>query len=142
MAGDLAGELMWTPADREHYRETRKRYPSDLSDEEWALVAPFFAGYAPASTTMRDVVEACLYLVAEGCRWRSLPSDLPPRQTVRWWWDRFRREGAWERATHALTPIARAATGRRAEPRTGLVDTHSARRGPQKGAAASTAASG
>ena len=133
---------MWTPADREHYRETRKRYPSDLSDEEWALIAPFCAGAAPASTTMRDVVEACLYLVAEGCRWRSLPRDFPPWQTVRWWWDRFRREGTRERATRALTPAARTAAGRRAEPRTGLVDTRSVRCGPQRGGAASTAASG
>ena len=131
---------MWTPADRERYRETRKRYPSDLSDEEWALIAPFFAGYAPASTTVREIVEACLYLVAEGCRWRALPKDFPPWQTVRWWWDRFRREGVWGCATRALTPAARHAVGRGAGPRTGLVDTQSVRCGPQKGHAASTAA--
>ena len=124
---------MWTQLDRETHREIRKRYPSDLSDEEWALTIPFFAGYHPVSTTIREVVEACLYLVAEGCRWRALPKDFPPWQTVRWWWDRFRREGVWEGATRALTLAARTAAGRGAEPRTGLVDSQSVRCGPQKG---------
>jgi putative transposase len=124
---------MWTQLNRETHREIRKRYPSDLSDEEWALTIPFFAGYRPVSTTIREVVEACLYLVAEGCRWRALPKDFPPWQTVRWWWDRFRREGVWEGATRALTLAARTAAGRGAEPRTGLVDSQSVRCGPQKG---------
>src|SRR5919206_4008398 len=62
-----------------------------------------------------------------------LPRDFPPWQTVRWWWDRFRREGAWEAAAHALTRKARVAAGRRAEPRTGPVDTRSVRCGPRRG---------
>src|SRR5438309_257025 len=92
---------MWTQADREIHREIRKRYPSDLTDGEWALTVPFFATYRPLSTTIRAIMEACLHLVAEGCRWRALPKDFPPWQTVRWWWDRFRREGVWDRATRA-----------------------------------------
>src|SRR3954471_5699072 len=119
--------------DRELHRETGRRYPSDLSDEEWSLTSGFFANYRPLSTTIREIVEACLCLVAEGCRWRALPRDFPPWQTVRWWWDRFRREGVWQAAARALTPAARAAAGRSAEPRTGLVDTQSVRCGPQKG---------
>lgn len=124
---------MWTQADREIYRETGKRYPSDLSDEEWALTAPFLAGYRPLRTTIRAIVEACPCLVAEGCRWRALPKDFPPWQTVRWRWGRFRREGAREAAAHTLTPAARTAAGRDAEPRTGLIDSRSVRRGPRKG---------
>ena len=95
---------MWTQADREIHRETKKRYPSDLSDREWALTIPFFATCRPLSATIRAIVEACLYLVAEGCRRRALPKDFPPWQTVRWWWDRFRREGVWDAATRALRP--------------------------------------
>ena len=136
------GADMWTPADREIHRETKRRYPSDLSDEEWGLISPFFTDYRPVSSTIREIVEACLYLVAEGCRWRALPRDFPPWQTVRWWWDRFRREGAWEHATRALTPAARRAVGRDAAPKTGLVDTQSVRCGPQKGGVASTVARG
>ena len=124
---------MWTAQDREFYHEVVRRYPSDLSDAEWALTARFFAGYQPLSATIREIVEACLYLVAEGCRWRALPTDFPPWQTVRWGWDRFRREGVWEAAAHALTRQARVATERRAEPRTGLIDTQSVRCGPREG---------
>src|SRR3954463_11554499 len=124
---------MWTARDRELHRETGRRYPSDLSDEEWSLTSGFFANYRPLSATIREIVEACLYLVAEGCRWRGLPKDFPPWQTVRWWWARFRREGVWDRAARALTPAARTAAGRDAEPRTGLVDSQSVRCGPQKG---------
>ena len=124
---------MWTARDREIHREDGRRYPSDLSDEEWSLTSSFFANYRPLSATIREIVEACLYLVVEGCRWRALPRDFPPWQTVRWWWDRFRREGVWEAAAHAMTPVARTAAGRNAAPRTGLVNTRSVRRGPQKG---------
>src|SRR5690348_8331911 len=103
---------MWTRTDREIHRETGKRYPSDLTDGEWASTVPFVATCRPLGTTIRAIVEACLYLVAEGCRWRALPDDFPPWQTVRWWWDRV---------TRALTRRARLAAGRSAEPRTGLV---------------------
>src|ERR671933_2537280 len=124
---------MWTAQDRGFYHEVVRRYSSDLSDEEWSLTSGSFANYRPLSATIREIVEACLYLVAEGCRWRALPRDFPPWQTVRWGWDRFRREGAWEAAAHALTRKARVAAGRRAEPRTGLVDTRSVRCGPRRG---------
>ena len=124
---------MRTARDRELHRETGRRYPSDLSDEEWSLTSGFFANYRPLSATIREIVEACLYLVAEGCRWRALPRDFPPWQTVRWWWDRFRREGVREAVTHTLTRRARLAAGRSGEPRTGLIDTQSVRCGPQRG---------
>ena len=124
---------MWTQTDREIHRESRKRYPSDLTDGEWALTVPFFATYRPLSTTIRAIVEACLYLVAEGCRWRALPKDFPPWQTVRWWWDRFRREGVWDRATRALTPAARTAAGRGAEPRPPRRQPERALRPPEGG---------
>src|SRR4051794_18444848 len=97
---------MWTAQDRETYQEAGKRYPSDLSDAEWRLAARFFAAYHPLSTTIREIVQACLYLVAEGCRWRALPRGFPPWQTVRWWWDRFRREGVWEAAARMLALAA------------------------------------
>jgi transposase len=124
---------MWTAQDREIYQEVGKRYPSDLSDAEWTLAARFFVAYRPLSATIREIVQACLYLVAEGCRWRALPGDFPPWQTVRWWWDRLRREGVWDAAARMLTRAARAAAGRAVEPRTGLVDAQSVRCGPQKG---------
>src|SRR3954447_21000620 len=124
---------MWTARDREIHREAGGRYPSDLSDEEWSLTSSFFASYRPLCATIREIVEACLYLVAEGCRWRALPRDFPPWQTVRWWRGRLRREGVWEAVPHPLTRRARLAAGRSAAPRAGLVDTRSVRCGPQRG---------
>ncbi len=93
---------MWTEEQRDRYRVERKRYPSDLTDAEWTQIEDLFASYESYSHTLRELVNACLYLSAEGCRWQSLPKDFPPSGTVRWWWDRFHREGVWERASHAL----------------------------------------
>ena len=90
---------MWTEEQRERYRTERKRYPSDLTDAEWAQIEDLFAPYESYSHTLRELVNACLYLSAEGCRWQSLPKDFPPSGTVRWWWDRFHREDVWERAS-------------------------------------------
>src|SRR3954454_25161504 len=124
---------MWTQADREIHHETRKRYPSDLTDGEWALTVPFFAAYRPLSTTIRAIVDACLYLVAEGCRWRALAKDFPPWEKLGWGGGRFGRQGLSDGATRAMTPAARAAAGRSAVPGTGLVDIRSVRCGPRKG---------
>src|SRR6516162_1382427 len=62
-----------------------QRYPSDLTDEQWALVKPLipvYPGGRPRKTAMRDVLDAILYLLRTGCQWRYLPKDFPPRSTV------------------------------------------------------------
>jgi putative transposase len=62
-----------------------KRYPSDLTDEQWALVKPMipiYPGGRPRKTSMRDVFDAILYLLRTGCQWRFLPKDFPPKSTV------------------------------------------------------------
>ena len=124
---------MWTEEQRERYRSEHKRYPSDLTDAEWDEIEDLFASYESYSHTLRELVNACLYLSAEGCRWQSLPKDFPPSGTVRWWWDRFHREGVWERASARLVRLARRASGRPAAPSTGLIDSQSVRCGPQAG---------
>ena len=52
---------------------TGGRYPSDLTDEEWALLAPLLSGYDPLTADLREMVNACLYLEKTGCPWRYLP---------------------------------------------------------------------
>jgi len=74
---------MWTAEDRERYKEDGRRYPSDLTDAEWGLVRSLFERYATLTRDLRVMVEGCLYLAGEGCRWRSLPQDFGPWQTVR-----------------------------------------------------------
>jgi putative transposase len=124
---------MWTEAQRERYRPEPKRYPSDLAEAEWDRIKDLFASYASYSHDLRSIVDACFYIIAEGCRWRALPKDFPPSGTVRWWWDRFRRDGVWEQASARLLRPARVAVGRSATPATGLVDAQSVRCGPQAG---------
>ena len=78
-----------------------KRYPTDPTDEEWAMVEPAMPkpshGPRPARTGrqrevgLREVVNAVRYLARAGCGWRMLPKDFPPWQTVYWWFRRFVR---------------------------------------------------
>ena len=124
---------MWTVRDRELYKDDGRRYPSDLTDAEWDLVRSLFETYPSLTKDIRAMVDGCLYLEAEGCRWRSLPKDFGPWQTVRGYWDRFRRDGVWADAAAVLTPAARARLGKSPAPSTGIVDSRSVASGPQKG---------
>lgn len=85
---------MWTQEQRETYRDDGRRYPSDLSDAEWATIQPLFSGYLTLTTDLREMVNACCSLEKAGCPWRFLPKEFGPWQTVRWWYDRFRAEGS------------------------------------------------
>src|SRR5919202_1472812 len=124
---------MWTAEDRERYKEDGRRYPSDLTDEEWELVRSLFERYATLTKDLRVMVEGCLYLGGEGCRWRSLPKDFGPWQTVRGYCARFHRDGVWAAAAAVLTPAARARLGKSPAPSTGIVDSRSVTSGPQRG---------
>lgn len=125
---------MWTEADRETYRDEGRRYPSDLTDEEWATVAPLLSGYDPLTADLREMVNACLYLEKTGCPWRYLPTDFGPWETVRTWHDRFRSDGLWSEVAALLTRAVRQKRGRAPEPSTAILDSQSVRSGPQAGA--------
>jgi transposase len=62
------------------------RYPSDLTNDEWALVAPLIPpskrGGAKRTVDVREVMNGIMYILSTGCQWRALPKDLPPRSTV------------------------------------------------------------
>jgi putative transposase len=67
----------------------RKSYPSDVTDQQWALVEPLLPRVPrrrrrgrPRKTELREVVNALFYHVREGCTWRALPHDLPPWKTA------------------------------------------------------------
>ena len=72
-----------------------KRYPTDLTDEEWARIEPFLPGAAKSGravgTDLREVLNAIRYLARSGGGWRMLPKDFPPWPTVYWWFRRFVR---------------------------------------------------
>jgi putative transposase len=71
-------------------------YPSDLSDEQWALIEPHipvYLGGRPRKTNLHDVVDAIFYIVRTGCQWRYLPKDFPPKSTVWRYFDEWRHNG-------------------------------------------------
>src|SRR5437867_5528193 len=74
-------------------------YPSDVTDEQWALIEPLipvYPGGRPRKTDVRDVLDAILYLLRTGCQWRYLPKDLPPKSTVWGYFDEWRHNGTLE----------------------------------------------
>ena len=77
----------------------RRRYPTDLTDPEWQLLAPFIPapkpGGRPAMHTRRELVNAMAYWLRAGCAWRLLPHDLPPWQTVYHYFRSWRQQGLW-----------------------------------------------
>jgi putative transposase len=87
-------------------------YPSDLSDEQWALAEPMLpappGGGRPPKTRLRDVLDAILYLLRAGCQWRYLPKDFPPRSTVWRYFDQWRHDGTIDRVHDALRRRVRA----------------------------------
>ena len=109
----------------------RKTYRSDLTEEQWHLLTPLLpppipAG-APRTTDLREVVNAILYRLHNGCAWHALPHDLPAEGTVREYFHRWRRCGLWEKLNNTLRRQVRQAEGRNEEPSAGIVDSQSAK---------------
>ena len=107
--------------------QPRERYPSDLSDEQWALLepllpAPVKAG-APRRTDLREVLDAIFYVLSTGCAWSALPHDFPPEGTVRDYFHQWRRKGIWEQIHDTLRRRFREAAGKEPEPSAGSIDS-------------------
>jgi putative transposase len=105
-----------------------KRYSTDLTDEQFALVEPFLPqrkrmGRPPAD--LREVFNGILYLLRTGCQWRLLPKDFPPWSTVHTWYRRWRKDGTWGRLHEALRQQVRTQAGHDPCPRTSAVDSQS-----------------
>jgi transposase len=104
-------------------------YPSDLTDEEWALVEPLLPaageGGRPEKHPRREVVDAILYVVRTGCSWQQLPADFPPWQTVYWYFARWEEQRVTLRILDALRKRVRLADGRDGEPSAGIIDSRS-----------------
>ncbi len=132
---------MWTVEQRRAHARVGLRYPSDLTDGEWALVEPFIPparrGGRRRTVDVREVLNGIFYVLATGCQWRALPKDLPPKSTVHdylalWAWD-----GTLRRLHHALFVQAREQMGKEASPTVAIIDSQSVK-GAEKGALAST----
>ncbi len=128
---------MWTAEKRDRHDRSGLRYPSDLSDEEWRIIAPLIPpgrrGGRHRSVDLRAVLNGVLYVLETGCQWRHLPKDLPPRSTVHgylhlWAWD-----GTLERIHHDLYQRVRAPDGREASPTAAVIDSQSVRKAEKGG---------
>ncbi len=120
--------------------ETRKPYPSDVSDEEWAFVAPYLTLMTPAAPQrrhdLREVFNGLRYIVKTGVQWRWLPHDLPPWEVVYQQAQRWLAAGCFEAIVHDLRAILRLAEGRRAQPSAAIFDSQTLQSTPESGARA------
>ena len=97
---------MWTAKNRGRYDRSKLRYPSDLTDDEWAHVAPLIApakrGGNRRHVDVREVMNGIMYVLSTGCQWRAIPKDLPPRSTLFDYLDLWSWDGTLDRIHHAL----------------------------------------
>src|SRR6266487_3128270 len=104
------------------------KYPSDVTDEQWALIEPLipvYPGGRPRKTDVRDVLDAILYLLRTGCQWRFLPKDFPPKSTVWRYFDEWRHNGTLDIIHDALRRKVRAAQKPYSPRTTASVDSQS-----------------
>jgi transposase len=117
--------------------ESRKRYPSDVSDEEWAFVAPYLALVredAPQRThDLREVFNGLRWIVRSGAPWRMLPHDFPPWEAVYQQTHRWLSAGTFEAMVHDLRALLRLAKGRDKEPTAAILDSRTLRSTPENG---------
>jgi transposase len=132
---------MWTPENRGRYDRSKLRYPSDLTDDEWALVAPLIPpakrGGNRRHVDERAIVDGLMYILSTGCQWRALPKDLPPRSTVHDYFDLWSWDGTLDRLHHALYVKCREQAGREASPSAAIIDSQSVK-AAEKGGPRST----
>ena len=107
---------MWTTENRARYDRRGLRYPSDLTDAEWALIRPLIPpakrGGNKRTVGLRAVMNGLMYLLSTGCQWAALPKDLPPRSTVNDYFRRWDWDGTLARIHHVLYVACREAVDR------------------------------
>ena len=120
----------------------REAYPSDLSDQEWAILAPLIPaakpGGKPRTTDMREVLNAIFYVNKSGGQWRMLPHEFPKWQTVYYYYNTWRKAGLWGQWNALLRERVRKAAGREASPSAAILDSQSVKTTQKGGHAAST----
>jgi transposase len=118
----------------------RRGYPSDVTDEEWALVAPYLAlckeDAGQREYLLRDVFNALRYVVRTGCQWRYLPNDLPPWEAVYQQAQRWIRARCFETMVEDLRLLLREFAGRKAQPTAMILDSRTLQSTPESGARA------
>jgi transposase len=132
---------MWTAEHRRACDRRGLRYPSDMTDAEWALVGPLIPpakrGGRKRTVDLREVLNGIFYVLWTGCQWQALPKDLPPKSTVHGYFDLWDWDGTLQRIHHTLYVQERERQGHEASPSAAIVDSQTAR-GALKGGPRST----
>ena len=130
---------MWTEETRRRHDRSGLRYSHDLTDEEWAEVAPLIPPAKPGgnkrTVDIREVLNGVMYITGSGCQWRDIPKDLPPRSTIHDYLDRWEHDGTLERIHHALYVKCREQAEREASPTAAVIDSQSVKSAEKGGAA-------
>nr|WP_148268513.1 IS5 family transposase [Komagataeibacter medellinensis] len=128
---------MWTVENRARYDRSQLRYPSDLTEEEWSLIAPLIPaarrGGNKWTVDIREVMNGLMYVFGTGCQWRAIPKDLPPRSTVNYYFCRWQHDGTLNRLHHALYILCREQAGREASPTAAIIDSQSVKNAEKGG---------
>jgi transposase len=115
----------------------RKPYPSDMTDAQWAILAPFIpepGTWSPREPiSRREIVNGIFYLLRTGCSWRQMPHDLPNGKTVYHSFRKWKLDGTWEKAMTALRKHVRVQMGREEEPSAAIIDSQSIKTSPVRG---------
>jgi transposase len=116
---------------------TRKGYPGDVSDDEWAFVAPYLTLMredAPQrERSLREVFNGLRYIVRTGMQWRMMPNDLPPWHTVYQQTQRWLKAGVFEDMVRDLRMLMREIEGRTPQPRAAILDSRTLQSSPESG---------
>lgn len=120
---------MWNAANRRIYDRQGVRYPSDVRDAEWAVIAPLVPpakhGGRHREVPVREVLNGIFYVLATGCQWRALPKDFPPRSTVYDYFRLWQWDGTLLRLHHALYVQVRERAGKEPGPTIAILDSQS-----------------
>ena len=132
---------MWTSENRGRYDCSKLRYPSDLTDDEWALIKPLIPpakrGGTKRTVDIREVVNGLMYILSTDCQWRALPTDLPARSTVNRYFLLWDYKCTLDRIHHALYTQCREAAGREPSTTAAIIDSQSVK-SAEKGGPRST----
>ena len=135
----LGGSPVWTNENRGRYDRSKLRYPSDLTDEEWALSEPLIRpgkrGGNRRTVNVREVVNGLMFVLSTGCQWRAIPKHLPPRSTVYDYFDLWSWDGTLERIHEALYTRCREQASREASPTAAIIDSQSVKSAEKGGPA-------